>query len=180
MEKCIKCGFESEKNSQKFGVFLCTLCKTISPNNQEEFKEYIHEIVPSENQEILAIYRKYTDKEKSLKKSMSEKASKGNPMSRPAFGYFLQEGKLIPAENFREVQDIFEEFVNEKVSLNQLAKKHHFSVNGIKKILKNFTYVGKIKFNGEIHQGSHQPLISNTLFNHAQNKLSKISKNNYL
>jgi site-specific DNA recombinase len=108
------------------------------------------------------------------KNAMLQKASQGKPMSRPPFGYRFSEGKLIPAQNFREVEEIFEEFLNNKISLRQLAEKHNFSVNGLKKILRNFTYIGKIKFNNQIHDGKHQPIISSTLFNHVQNKLEKL------
>jgi len=108
------------------------------------------------------------------KEGMINKASKGNLMSRAPFGYNIQEGKLIPTQNFREVDEIFHEFLDTNISLTQLANKHHFSVNGLKKILKNFTYIGKIKFNNETHQGTHQPLISSTLFNHVQNKLERL------
>ena len=107
---------------------------------------------------------------------MSNKAEKGELVSRPPFGYNLQNGKLIPAENFREVEEIFEEFLTTNISLTQLSKKHSFSVNGLKKILKNFTYIGKIKFNGQIHQGSHPPIVSSTLFNHVQNKLERLGR----
>ena len=100
-------------------------------------------------------------------------------MSRPPFGYKFENGKLIPAQNFREVEEMFEEFLTTKISLTKLAKKHNFSVNGLKKILKNFTYIGKIKFNNQIHEGKHQPIISSTLFNHVQNKLDRLGiKNN--
>ncbi len=108
------------------------------------------------------------------KNSMSEKAMHGNLMSRAPFGYQISEGKLIPAEYSREVEEIFEEFLNNKISLRTLAKKHKLSVNGLKKILKNFTYLGKIKFNNQIHEGTHQPIISSTLFNHVQNKLERL------
>jgi site-specific DNA recombinase len=108
------------------------------------------------------------------KNSMIKKASQGNLMARPPFGYKITDGKLIPAENFREVEEIFEDFLNNKISLRQLSEKHHFSVNGLKKILKNFTYIGKIKFNNQIHEGTHQPIVSSTLFNHVQNKLEKL------
>jgi dTDP-4-amino-4,6-dideoxygalactose transaminase len=57
-----------------------------------------------------------------------------------------------------------------------LAKKHNFSVNGLKKILRNFTYIGKVKFDGQIHQGKHQAIISSMLFNKVQDKLDKIKK----
>ena len=95
-------------------------------------------------------------------------------MSRAPFGYNILGGKLIPAENSKEVEEIFEEFINEKISLRQLSEKHKFSVNGLKKILTNFTYIGKIKFNNQIHEGTHQPIVSSTLFNHVQNKLENL------
>jgi hypothetical protein len=104
---------------------------------------------------------------------MIKKASQGNLMSRAPFGYKIIDSKLIPAENFREIEEIFEEFLNEDISLRQLSEKHHLSVNGLKKVLKNFTYIGKIKFNNQIHEGSHQPIVSSTLFNHVQNKLER-------
>ena len=75
------------------------------------------------------------------------------------------------------LSQIFEEFLNEGISLRKLAGKHKFSVNGLKKILTNFTYIGKIKFDGQVHQGNHQPIVSTTLFNHVQNKLSKLTRN---
>ena len=108
------------------------------------------------------------------KQGMINKAAKGNLMSRPAFGYRIENNKLIPSQNSEEVREIFEEFLNEKISLSQLARKHNLSVNGLKKILTNFTYIGKIKFNNEVHDGNHEPIISSTLFNHVQNKLGKL------
>lgn len=108
------------------------------------------------------------------KNSMSKKASQGNLMSRAPFGYNIEEGKLVPAQNFREIEEIFEDFLNNNISLRTLAEKHNLSVNGLKKILKNFTYIGKIKFNNQIHEGTHQPIVSSTLFNHVQNKLERL------
>ncbi|MEK6898303.1 MAG: recombinase family protein [Nanoarchaeota archaeon] len=108
------------------------------------------------------------------KLGMKKKAIHGNLMSRAPFGYGIEDGKLIPAENFKEIEEIFEEFLNENISLRKLAEKHNLSVNGLKKILKNFTYIGKIKFNSEIFNGTHRPIISTTLFNHVQDKLEKL------
>ena len=106
--------------------------------------------------------------------SMEKKARDGSIVTRAPFGYKLEDKKLIPAENSYLVQEIFQDFLNKEISLTKLAKKYNFSVNGLKKILTNQTYLGKIKFSGQIHQGSHQPLISSTLFNHVQNKLEKL------
>ena len=60
--------------------------------------------------------------------------------------------------------------------MNQISKQYGLSVNGIKKILKNFTYIGKVKFNSQISQGSHKPLISAELFNRVQQKFEDKGK----
>jgi site-specific DNA recombinase len=124
-----------------------------------------------ENEELKKEIERLSSAKVNRKEGMINKASKGNLMSRAPFGYDIQGGKLIPAQNFREIEEIFEEFLNGNISLRQLSEKHNLSVNGLKKILKNFTYIGKIKFNNQIHEGNHQPIVSSTLFNHVQNKL---------
>ncbi len=116
---------------------------------------------------------------KNQKMGMASKASSGKIMSKPAFGYKIEQGKLIKdEENSRKIQDLFQEFLHENVSLNHLARKYGFSVNGIKKILRNFTYIGKIKFDNQTHEGQHDAIISSTDFNHVQDKLDKILKRN--
>lgn len=106
--------------------------------------------------------------------SMDKKARDGNLVTRAPFGYKLENKELVPADDSYLVQEIFQDFLNKNDSLTKLAKKYKFSVNGLKKVLTNQTYLGKIKFDGQIHQGSHKPLISSTLFNHVQNKLEKL------
>jgi len=106
--------------------------------------------------------------------SMDKKARDGNLVSRAPFGYKIIEKKLVPKEDSYIVGEIFQEFLNNDISLTKLAKKYNFSVNGLKKVLKNQTYLGKIKFDGQTHQGLHQSLISSTLFNHVQDKLDKL------
>lgn len=110
------------------------------------------------------------------KLGMIKQASHGNHMSRIPFGYKWENRKLIPAINYREVEEIYEEFLQEDMNLAKLARKHNFSVNGLKKILKNFIYIGKIKFDGQIHNGSHKQIISSILFNKVQDKLEREKK----
>jgi len=136
----------------------------------EKLREENHRL----NQELEKLKKLRAEQQK---KGMVAKASRGIPMSRPPFGYQYTDGKLTLAQNFREVEEVFEEFLRTNISLTKLAKKHNFSVNGLKKILSNFTYVGKIKFNNEIYPGSHKPILSSTLFNHVQNKLEKLKRN---
>ena len=132
------------------------------------------EKIRRENEELKKEIERLKAIKANQKQGMMKKAIKGSLMSRAPFGYKIQDGKLIPAENFKEIEEIFEEFLNEKVSLRKISEKHKLSVNGLKKILKNFTYIGKIKFNNQIFEGKHQPLVSSTLFNHVQNKLEKL------
>ena len=106
--------------------------------------------------------------------SMDKKARDGYLVSRAPFGYKVEDKKLIPKEDSYIVQEIFQEFLNNEISLTKLSKKYNLSVNGLKKVLTNQTYLGKIKFDGKTHQGIHQTLISSTLFNHVQNKLDKL------
>ena len=127
-----------------------------------------------ENAELKQEIERMNAIKENQKQGMMKKAIKGNLMSRAPFGYKIEDGKLLPAGNFKEVEEIFEEFLVEKISLRKVSEKHKLSVNGLKKILKNFTYIGKIKFNNQIFEGRHQPLVSSTLFNHVQNKLENL------
>ncbi len=169
--KCEKCGHDSETNKEISGVFLCNICYRLSPSDENSFKEYLDEKIDGA---LLESFRKHFKPGEKQLKGMVKKAIKGNIMSRAPFGYRIENGKLAPAENLKEVEEIFEEFLNETMSLRRIADKHKLSVNGLKKILRNFAYIGKIKFNNQVFEGTHEPIISSTLFNHVQNKLEKM------
>lgn len=172
-EECIKCGYVGENNT-KFGLIFCNICYKFCPNNPEEADNYANEKVSAES---LNSFRKYSQtRGQEQKKGMISKAEKGRIMSRAPFGYEIQKSDLIPAKNSDEVREIFEEFLEKNTTLNNLAEKHKLSVNGLKKILSNFAYIGKIKFNNEIYNGTHTPLISSILFNKVQDKLEQIKK----
>ena len=174
--KCEKCRYSSEENINKFGLELCSVCAAFAPNNPEELDEYVSEKVDSTS---LNSFRKYAKiRGKQQKTGMIKKVSIGQHVSRVPFGYEWnsKEKTLIPAKNSREIEEIFEEFLQPDMNLSRLAKKHNFSVNGLRKILRNFVYVGKVKFDGQIHEGKQAPLVSSTLFNHVQDKLDKIKR----
>lgn len=173
--KCQKCGYYSplgkdlEVNANHKQV-LCSICNHFSPNSVEDFGKYVQEKIDSN---ALSSFRKYNkSKKESLKKGMSASAAKGKIVNRPAFGYVMQKGELIPAENSDQVREIFEAFAKGN-SLNAIARDFELSVNGIKKILKNFTYIGKVKFDNKILPGKHQPIISSELFNRVQQIFEK-------
>ena len=105
---------------------------------------------------------------------MDKRARDGGLVSRAPFGYKIIDKKLVPREDSYVVQEIYQDFLNKNESLTKLAGRYGFSVNGLKKILTNQTYLGKIKFDGQTYKSDHSPLISSTLFNHVQNKLGKL------
>jgi len=169
---CEKCGYESEDNKKIFnGKYLCSVCRKFLPN--EQIEQYLSEKL---NWRDLETFRKFSKENKNLM-GMKRKASSGKIMSRAPFGYKLEKKQLVPdPQNRLIVEEIFRTFLYENSSLNSLAKKYNFSVNGIKKILRNFTYLGKVKFSGQIIQGRHEPLISSELFNKVQNKLENLGR----
>lgn len=153
-------------------ITLCSICHYYAPDDEKEFEIYLSEKIEGN---VLDTFRKSQKSiSKRTKKGMDKRAQAGNVVTRAPHGYKLENKKLVPTEKSYLVQEIFQDFLNNKISLTQLAQKYGFSVNGLKKILTNQTYLGKIKFSGQIHQGTHQPLISSTLFNHVQNKLEKL------
>ena len=173
MDKCIKCDYGCV-GTNKNGLIFCDVCIQFCPNDPEKIDEYIQEKIDGN---ALIPFRKYSKtRGQQQKKGMIKKASQGELMSRAPFGYKIENKKLVPAQNFKEIEEIFEEFLEKEMTLNKLAKKHNLSVNGLKKILSNFTYIGKIKFNNQIFKGNHSPIISSILFNKVQDKLDKIKK----
>ncbi len=186
--RCRKCGFfgrdeELEIHHIKMRVnggnddlsnliTLCSICHHFAPDDEKEFELYLNEKVDGN---LLDTFRKSKKSiSKVTKKGQDKKARDGSHVSRAPWGYKLEGKKLISSENSFQVQEVFQDFLNQNISLTQLGKKYGFSVNGLKKILTNQTYLGKVKFDGQTHQGIHQALISSTLFNHVQNKLEKL------
>jgi len=176
--KCQKCGYYSPLGEnlevvKEFNSVLCTVCHVFAPEEKEKFYNYLDEKINWQNIEPFRKFGINKASHSAHKHGMILGAKQGKLMARPPFGYLVQEGKLIPDEENKEnVRLIFKEFSAGK-SMNQISKQYGISVNGIKKILRNFSYLGKIKFAGHIIQGSHTSLISSELFNEVQRKFEK-------
>ena len=108
--------------------------------------------------------------------TMNSKFQGGNLVTKAPLGYQVIDKQLVPKEDSYIVQEIYQTFLNQDISLTQLAKKYNLSVNGLKKVLTNQTYLGKLKFAGQVVQGKHHPLISQELFNKVQEKLGSIRR----
>lgn len=108
--------------------------------------------------------------------AMDKTFSDGNLVTKAPLGYKVVNKELAPTENSYIVQEIYQTFLNNNISLTKLAKKYNLSVNGLKKVLSNQTYLGKIKFSGNTIPGKHNPLISQELFDKVQEKLKNLKR----
>lgn len=167
--RCEKCGFESEENKLvDEEKYLCSICSQFAPS-KEKLQEYLSEKIDTIH---LDSFRKFG---KTNLHGMKEKAAQGKVMSRAALGYKIVNKELVIDEEKKLlVQQLFLEFLNSDLSLNALSIKYKVSINGLKKVLRNFTYLGKTKFQGMVMQGNHQAIISSELFNKVQNKLENL------
>lgn len=167
---CEKCGYKDKKEIKKFDINLCRICNHFSPNNRGHFEEYIKEKI---DWKIIDTFRKYNQSSgEKLKLGMEKRARQGKIVTRAPLGYDITGGKLIPNRDSSKVHSLFRKFLEENHSLNFLAKQYNLSVNGIKKILSNRTYLGEIKFAGRLSKGKHQQLISPEIFYAVQRKLN--------
>lgn len=108
---------------------------------------------------------------------MEKKAKDGGFITKAPRGYKLENKELVLNDKEAEkVKEIFNEFLEGNISLTQLAKKNNFSTTGIKKLLQNTTYLGKVKFAEKEMQGIHPPLIEKEIFEEVQKKLEKITR----
>lgn len=106
---------------------------------------------------------------------MNERAKEGKTITKAPLGYKLIAGSLeIDSEKAEQVRDIFNTFISQDISLTKLAKIHGMTTRGMIQLLKNTTYLGKIKYSGKESQGTHTPLISQELFDKVHEKLSNI------
>lgn len=103
---------------------------------------------------------------------MERKAKEGGFITKAPKGYkLLNKQLLVDAEESQQVKNIFEEFLNSNISLTQLAKKHGMTTAGLIKLLKNTTYLGKVKFANNESEGQHEPILDKQLFEQAQRKM---------
>lgn len=139
-----------------------------------------------------------------VKRGMTEKASRGEPLTIPSFGYSMENGNYIPNPKTSPViQRIFKDFLNGKgmreiaVDINnegyRTIRGNRFENRTIQYILNNPVYVGKIRwtptgktrrnFNNPdiiIMQGKHEPIIDLETWNAVQAKLQTIPKTKYM
>ena len=112
------------------------------------------------------------------KDKMLERAQKGmwNGGIVP-FGYKAENKKLVINEDSAKiVRLIYERYINNNPTAD-IAKKAGLTKSRIYTILRNHVYTGKIKYANKFSEGNHQPIISEEIFNLAQNIHKKKIRN---
>lgn len=166
---CKKCGYAEKKEVKLFGSSLCRICATFAPDKIQDFQDYVSEKI---DWKVLDTFRKHKQHPGvKQKRGMTKMAIIGRLQTRPPLGYDVINGNLSPNEDAVRVHSLFKTFLNRNYSLNSMSKNFSLSVNGLKKVLTNRTYLGEIKFDGKIHKGDHQSIISPEIFYAVQRKL---------
>lgn len=136
-----------------------------------------------------------------VKRGMLEKASRGEPVAPPPFGYKSENNQLIPNANAAVVHEIFEAYLSGAGMMaiaRQLGERGVRTVRGnlpenrfIEYILNNPVYTGKIRWSKEgrsasmrdyhsenvvIFDGHHEPIIEPELWDAVQKKLADDKK----
>lgn len=94
------------------------------------------------------------------------------------YDYDSKQDILVPNEHAEDVKNIYDLYLK-GYSTTRLAKM--FSVSGdrqITMILDRITYTGKIKYNDEVFQGKHQPLIDENTWQRVQLERQRRSTKN--
>jgi len=113
-----------------------------------------------------------------VKKGMREKAEQGIYPSRPPLGYRnnkLERTIEIDPAKAPVGRRMFELYASGQFSLGLVWKalKSEFAValskSHVEKLLKNSFYVGKFYWDGILYPGTHEPLVSRSLFDQVQN-----------
>jgi site-specific DNA recombinase len=108
---------------------------------------------------------------------MAKKARDGTIVNRAPLGYDIVNKKLIINEKGADlVRQIFEDFASTNLSLNKFAAKYGITTRGMIMLLKNQTYLGKLRFAGELHPAIHSTIVNEDVFAKVQAKLKQSAK----
>jgi DNA invertase Pin-like site-specific DNA recombinase len=175
MSQCSKCGFSSaEEEFSSFGNFsFCSVCSKFVPDSEKEIQKYAESKI---DWQILETFRNFQRSiSQKTKLGMEKNISEGKVISRAPFGYqILNKQLVVDIEKAEQLKSIFQYFAENPISLTQLGKKYNLTTSGIKKILMNPVYIGKIKFGDQEIESSHNQLINKQLFEQVQQKLSTL------
>jgi len=123
-----------------------------------------------------------------IKRGKRNKVKDGIWPQMSPLGYINEGGKIVVDENIAPlIKKTFEAYATGNFTLRQLRDKFNelglkrksgkeLAVSNYQKLLKNPIYTGLMLYNGEIHEGKHEPIITKKLFDSVQEVMIKKSK----
>ena len=124
-----------------------------------------------------------------IKRGHRQKLRKGIRPNFAPLGYLNNprtKGIDVDTDKDGAVRKAFEMYSNGEHTLNDIEqffavaqityKGKHLSVSSVQRILRNPFYYGVFYFSGEIHEGSHEPIISKKLFDAVQQVMANRGK----
>lgn len=102
--------------------------------------------------------------------AFDKKINAGEALNRAPMGYFYKGRKLMvndtEAEKVREIFQMWASGVNYK----EIAKKFELPTSTLYEIVKNPTYIGKVKYRDSLYKGVHNAIIDEALFERINGK----------
>lgn len=102
--------------------------------------------------------------------AFDKKISSGESLNRAPMGYLYRNRKLVinedEAEKVREIFKMWAAGVNYK----ELTKKFNLPTSTLYEIIKNPTYIGKVKYRDKLYSGAHKGIIDEELFQKVNSK----------
>ncbi|OHB22272.1 MAG: hypothetical protein A2913_01270, partial [Parcubacteria group bacterium RIFCSPLOWO2_01_FULL_40_65] len=132
-------------------------------------------------------------------RGMRQKVRNGVWPSKAPLGYLNNpktRGIDVHSEKAPKIKKLFELYATRNYNLRELAEwckrvnlksnlERNIAISQVHKILQNVFYIGLMKYKGEIHEATHEPLISKKLFDKVQEimkekgKPQKVKKHNF-
>src|SRR3989344_9162310 len=96
--------------------------------------------------------------------AFGKKIDSGEVLNRAPLGYYYNGGKLtIQPDEAAKVREIFQMWAA-GVNYKEIAAQFSLPTSTLYDLIKNPTYIGKVRYRGKLFKGSHQPLIEDELF----------------
>ncbi len=124
-----------------------------------------------------------------IKRGHRNKVKEGIWPQMSPLGYVNQKGKgIVPhPEKSKLIAKIFEAYATGNFTLREVRQKFNelglkgksdkeLSISNYQNLLKNPIYTGLMRYNGEIHEGKHEPIITKKLFDTCQEVMKRKSK----
>jgi|SRR3989338_4505850 len=102
--------------------------------------------------------------------AFDKKISSGELLNRAPMGYFYRNSKLmVNEEEAEKVREIFNMWAS-GVHYKEIANKFNLPVSTLYELIKNPTYIGKVRYRGKLYGGTHKGIISEELFEKVNKK----------